>query len=273
MVLTLGNDEVNETKLKRVLKCNTLELANDEEIISLGFIKGFIGPIDSKIKVIADKKIKYIKNGITGANKKDYHIKNVNLKDYKVDMFEDITFVSDGAKCQICGEKLSFENGIEIGNLFKLGTKYSEALNLKYSDEHNELNPVFMGCYGIGLGRCMAAIVEEHHDDKGIIWPMEVAPYKAGIVLINSKDEELLKYANDLYNKLNSIGIDTLLDDRDERPGVKFNDMDLIGLPIRIVIGNKIKDGIVEYKNRNSNEVLEMPIKDAIEKIKENVRG
>ncbi len=271
MVLTLGNDEVNETKLKRVLKCSSLELATDDDIESLGYVKGFIGPIDSRIKVIADKKIKYIKNGITGANKKDYHIKNVNLKDYNVDRFEDITFVSIGDKCPICGEKLLFENGIEIGNLFKLGTKYSESLNLNYSDEHNKLNPVYMGCYGIGLGRCMAAIVEEHHDDKGIIWPMEIAPYKVGIVLINSKDEEMLKNANDLYNKLKSLGIDTLLDDRDERPGVKFNDMDLIGIPIRIVIGNKVKEGIVEYKNRDSNEVLELSIKDAIEKIKENV--
>ena len=271
MVLTLGSDEVNETKLKRVLKCNSLELASDEEIASLKLVKGFIGPIDSKIKVIADKKIKYIKNGITGANKKDYHVKNVNLKDYKIDRLEDITFVSEGDRCPVCGEKLYFENGIEIGNIFKLGTKYSEALGLNYSDEHNNLNPVYMGCYGIGLGRCLAAVVEDHHDDKGIIWPMEIAPYKVCIVLINSKDEECSKKANELYNKLNSLGIDTLLDDRDERPGVKFNDMDLIGIPIRIVIGNKAKEGIVEYKNRNSNDVFELSFKDAITKIKENV--
>ena len=191
----------------------------------------------------------------------------------KVKMFEDITFVTEGDRCPVCGEKLSFENGIEIGNLFKLGTKYSESLGLNYTDEHNTLNPVYMGCYGIGLGRCMAAVVEEHHDDKGIIWPMEVAPYKVGIVLINSKDDEMSSKANEIYNKLNSLGIGTILDDRDERPGVKFNDMDLIGLPIRLVIGNKIKDGIVEYKNRNSNEVLELKIKDAIEKIKSNVIG
>ena len=271
MTLTLGDDDVNETKLKRVMKATSLELATDEEIKSLGLVKGFVGPINSKIDVIADKKIKYIKNAITGANKKDYHIKNVNLKDFNVNKYEDITFVSEGDRCPVCGELLSFSNGIEIGNLFKLGTKYSEALGLYYTDEHNKLNPVYMGCYGIGLGRCMAAIVEEHHDEKGIIWPMEVAPYKVCIVLINSKDEEMNNKANEIYNKLNSLGIDTVLDDRDERPGVKFNDMDLIGIPIRIVVGNKSKEGIVEYKNRNSNEVLELNIKDAIDKIKENV--
>lgn len=271
MTLTLGDDDVNETKLKRVMKATSLELATDEEMKSLGLVKGFVGPINSKIDVIADKKIKYIKNAITGANKKDYHIKNVNLKDFNVNKYEDITFVSEGDRCPVCGELLSFSNGIEIGNLFKLGTKYSEALGLYYTDEHNKLNPVYMGCYGIGLGRCMAAIVEEHHDEKGIIWPMEVAPYKVCIVLINSKDEEMNNKANEIYNKLNSLGIDTVLDDRDERPGVKFNDMDLIGIPIRIVVGNKSKEGIVEYKNRNSNEVLELNIKDAIDKIKENV--
>ena len=271
MTLTLGNDDVNETKLKRVMKATSLELATDEEMKSLGLVKGFVGPINSKIDVIADKKIKYIKNAITGANKKDYHIKNVNLKDFNVNKYEDITFVSEGDRCPVCGELLSFSNGIEIGNLFKLGTKYSEALGLYYTDEHNKLNPVYMGCYGIGLGRCMAAIVEEHHDEKGIIWPMEVAPYKVCIVLINSKDEEMNNKANEIYNKLNSLGIDTVLDDRDERPGVKFNDMDLIGIPIRIVVGNKSKEGIVEYKNRNSNDVIELNIKDAIDKIKENV--
>ena len=271
MTLTLGNDDVNETKLKRITKAINVELATDEEMKSLGLVKGFVGPINSKIDVIADKKIKYIKNAITGANKKDYHIKNINLKDFKVNRYEDITFVKEGEKCPVCGELLSFSNGIEVGNLFKLGTKYSEALGLYYTDEHNKLNPVYMGCYGIGLGRCMATIVEEHHDEKGIIWPMEVAPYKVCIVLINSKDEEMNNKANEIYNKLNSLGIDTLLDDRDERPGVKFNDMDLIGIPIRIVVGSKSKEGIVEYKNRNSNDVLELNIKDAIEKIKENV--
>ena len=271
MTLTLGNDDVNETKLKRITKAINVELATDEEMKSLGLVKGFVGPINSKIDVIADKKIKYIKNAITGANKKDYHIKNINLKDFKVNRYEDITFVKEGEKCPVCGELLSFNNGIEVGNLFKLGTKYSEALGLYYTDEHNKLNPVYMGCYGIGLGRCMATIVEEHHDEKGIIWPMEVAPYKVCIVLINSKDEEMNNKANEIYNKLNSLGIDTLLDDRDERPGVKFNDMDLIGIPIRIVVGSKSKEGIVEYKNRNSNDVLELNIKDAIEKIKENV--
>ena len=271
MILTLGNDEVNETKLKRVLKSSSLELAIEEEISKLGLVLGFIGPINQKIKIIADYQLKGIKNGITGANKKDYHIKNVNLKDFKVSSFEDITFVKEGAKCPICGETLSFTDGIEIGNLFKLGTKYSETLGLNYTDEFGKLNPVYMGSYGIGLGRCMAAIVLEHHDDKGIIWPIEVAPYKVGIVVINTKDSVQMEKANELYNKLNSLGIDTLLDDREERVGVKFNDMDLIGLPIRIVIGDKVKEDLVEYKNRNSDDLINLSMKSAIEKIKETL--
>ncbi len=271
MVLVSGDEEINETKLKRVLKTSVLELASEEEIASIGYIKGFIGPIDAKIKVIADNKIKYIKNGITGANKKDYHLKNVNLKDFNVDQYADITFVKPGERCPICGEKLSFENGVEIGNLFKLGTKYSESMNLYFPNELGELKPVYMGSYGIGLGRCIASIVEEHHDEKGIIWPIEVAPFKVGIVLIDPKNEKILNEGNALYGKLNSLGIETLLDDRGERPGVKFNDMDLIGLPIRIVIGNKINEGIVEYKNRNSNQVFELSINEAINKIKETI--
>ncbi len=272
MVLVLGNDELNETKLKRFLKSSNIELATEEEINKLNLIKGFIGPINSKLKVYADNKIKYIKNGITGANEKDCHIKNVNLKDFEVAAYSDLVFVKEGDKCPICGEKLSFENGIEIGNLFKLGTKYSEKLNLKYTDEQGMLNPVFMGCYGIGLGRCMAAIVEEHNDEKGIIWPFEVAPYKVGIVVINTKDEIQLRKGYEIYDKLKSLGLDPIIDDREERPGIKFNDMDLIGVPIRLVIGNKINDGIVEYKNRNSNDTYDLSINECIEKI-EDVAG
>ncbi len=271
MALCLGNDDINETKLKKVLQVNELTLATEEEIKSLGLILGFIGPVNSKIKVYADNKIKYIKNAVTGANKKDYHIKNINIKDFEVSKYTDLTYVREGDKCPICGEVLSFESGIEIGNLFKLGTKYSESLGLDYTDEEGKNNPVVMGCYGIGLGRCMAAIVEESHDDKGIIWPMEVAPYKVGIVVINSKDEDALNYGYKLYDTLNSLGIDTLIDDRDERPGVKFNDMDLIGLPIRIVIGKKSSENIVEFKYRNSDETMEFSLNEAIEKIKECV--
>lgn len=269
MALCLGDDEVNETKLRKIIKCTNLELASEEEIEKLGLIKGFIGPMNSKLKIYSDNKVKYIKNGITGANKKDYHIKNVNQKDLNLTYFHDIVFVKQGDKCPFCGEELSFETGVEVGNIFKLGTKYSEKLNLKYTDEQGNLNPVYMGCYGIGLGRCMGAMVEEHHDEKGIIWPYEFAPYKVGIVVINTKDETQLKKGYELYDKLNSLGIDTLIDDREERPGVKFNDIDLIGIPVRIVIGNKINDGILEYKNRNSNDSIDLKANECIEKIME----
>ncbi len=269
LALILGNDELNEIKLKKVVKCNTVEIANEDDIKKLGLIKGFIGPVSSKLKIYADNKIKYIKNGVAGANKDNFHLKNINLKDFNVAKFADLVFVKEGDKCPICGEELSFEKGIEVGNIFKLGTKYSEKLNLKYTDETGKLNPVYMGCYGIGLGRCIAAIVEEHHDEKGIIWPYEIAPYKVGIVVINSKNEEELNIGYELYDKLNALGIEALIDDRDERAGIKFNDMDLIGLPIRIIIGSKINEGIVEYKNRNSNESYNLTVSECIEKIKE----
>lgn len=269
MVILLGSDDVNETKLSRKLNAKNMVLATDEELKELGFIKGFIGPMSSKIKVYADNKIKHCVNMITGANKENYHVKNVNLKDFDVFEYADLTFVKENDSCPICGETLSFANGIEAGNLFKLGTKYSEKLGLNYIDENNKLNPVVMGCYGLGIGRCLASIVETHYDDKGILWPMEVAPYKVGIVVIDTKNDEILSKGYDIYNKLNALGIDALIDDRDERPGVKFNDMDLIGLPIRVVVSKKANEDVYEYKNRNSETTEFYNMNDLIEKIKE----
>ena len=208
-------------------------------------------------------------NFVVGANKTDYHYKNVNLKDFKYDFISDIRNIKEGDICPQCGGKIYFKKGIEIGNTFKLGTKYTEALNVNYLDKNNVLHPVVMGSYGIGLGRCMAALVEQNNDEKGVIWPLEIAPYKVGIVLINSGDEKQVEVAEKIYNNLQKIGIECLLDNRDERAGVKFNDMDLIGIPIRITVGNRIKDGLVEAKLRNSDTIRDIEVNNIIEYIKD----
>ena len=167
---------------------------------------------------------------------------------------------------------MNFKKGIEIGNTFKLGTKYSKSLGLNYMDENNELKPVVMGCYGIGIERIIAAVVEQNHDDKGIIWPMNIAPYKVAIVQISDKDEKQKQVANDLYETLTNMGIDTILDDRKERAGVKFNDMDLIGIPVRITVGKKVEEGQIELKERRKDETELVEISAVVERIKELVK-
>lgn len=265
--LVCGTDDVNETKLSKILD-SKVELASEEEINKLNTITGFVGPIDLNIKIIGDFKIKNMKNFIVGANKKDYHYKNVGLNDFKVSDFYDITVVKEGDLCPLCKNKLNFSKGIEVGNIFKLGTKYSEAFNMYYLNEKNERKPVVMGCYGIGLGRIIAAVIEGHNDDKGILWPYELAPYKVSIVVVNTNDKEQLEKANTLYEDLTNLGIDTLLDDRDERVGVKFNDMDLIGIPIRITIGKKANEDIFEFKKREEKEFKEMKKNEIIDYFK-----
>lgn len=271
-VLVNGNDDVNETKLRLALKAKSLQLASQEDVEEITKAPvGFAGPIDLNIKMAADNKIKNITNAIVGANKLDYHIKNVNLEvDFNPNIYADITFVKKGCKCPKCNEDLMFEKGIEVGNLFKLGAKYSEAMNLMYTDENNKTHPVIMGSYGIGTGRCMAAIVEQNNDEKGIIWPIEVAPYKVGIIVLNT-NEESLRVSQKFYDELQNLKIDVLLDDRDERAGVKFNDMDLIGIPICVIIGSKLNEGIVEVKIRNNNTKFEVNIDQVVEKIKESL--
>jgi prolyl-tRNA synthetase len=247
-----------------------VEMASFEIVESFTNAKvGFAGPIDLNMKVIADTEVMNMYNFAVGANQTDYHFKNVNINDFKVELEGDIKNVKEGDICPKCGKPLYFKKGIEIGNTFKLGTKYSESLNLNYLDQNNELHPVVMGSYGIGLGRIMSSIAEQKSDENGLIWPLEIAPFKVSIVLINNEAEE---YASDLYNKLNELNIDTLLDDRDERPGVKFNDMDLIGIPIRITIGKRFNEGIVEVKLRQDSNTIEINKEELINKIKELVK-
>ena len=263
-----GNRELNETKALKLLNAKEISFANDELITKSNAVPGFTGPIDLNCKVVIDDEILTMKNFCCGANKLNYHYINVNVKDINYDLVGDIVNVKEGDICPSCGAKLYFKKGIEIGNTFKLGTKYSEKLGLNYVDENNTLKPVVMGSYGIGPGRCMAAIVEQNNDEKGIIWPMSVAPFKVCIVIANTKDEVQNKLANKLYDDLLSKGIEPLLDDRDERMGIKLNDMDLIGIPVRVIVGKKASENIVELKYRNSNEIFEININNVIDYIK-----
>ncbi len=269
-ILVRGDHEVNEAKVKKLLRANEIALADQEKVEEITGAKiGFAGPIGLEIPVILDNEIMNMKNFIVGANKTDYHYKNVNLEDFNYVLIDDIRVITDKDSCPKCGKSLEFKNGIEVGNTFKLGTKYSESLGLTYLNKDNENEYVWMGCYGIGLGRCMAAIVEQHNDEKGIIWPMEVAPFKVTIVVVNAEDDAQMDAANYLYENLRKQGISTILDDRQERVGVKFNDMDLVGVPIRITIGNKIKDQTVEIKLRDREEIIETSLYDAISKIED----
>ncbi len=262
-----GKYDVNELKVRKLLNAKEVRLAETEEVKKITNAEvGFAGPIGIDIPIIVDKDVLDMYNYVVGANKTDYHYVNVNITDFKYAIAADIKETKEGDTCPKCGGNLSFKKGIEIGNIFSLGTKYSESLGLYYLDENNERKPVFMGCYGIGPGRTLAALVEQHHDEKGIVWPMEVAPYKVGIVLINNDNVEI---ANKLYDELTNLKIDTILDDRDERAGVKFNDMDLIGVPIKITIGKKINKGIIEFKTRDGKIDTEYKLDEVINKIKE----
>ena len=254
-VMCNADREVNEVKLQKLLNAESVELADEESVVNVTHAKvGFAGPVGIDIPIIMDEDIKYKKNFIVGANKSDYHLIDVNLKDFNPTYVADVKNIKEGDVCPNCGGRVYFKKGIEIGNTFKLGTKYSEKLDLSYLDKDNKLNPVQMGCYGLGIGRNMAAVVDQSHDDKGIIWPMNIAPYKVCIVLIDKKNESQVQFAEKLYTDLTTLGIDTLLDDRDERAGVKFADMDLIGIPIRITVGKKIDEGNCELKLRNEEE-------------------
>lgn len=264
-----GDRELNETKVLKLLGASEMGFANDELIATSNAVPGYTGPIGLNCKIVIDNEILNMKNFCCGANKENYHYINANVKDFKYDIVGDIVNVKEGDTCPKCGGKLFFKKGIEVGNTFKLGTKYAEGLGLTYLDSENKSHPVIMGSYGIGIERIISAVVEQNNDEKGIIWPMNIAPYKVAIVVINPKEEKQLSVGEEIYNKLNEQGIDTILDDRNERPGVKFNDMDLIGIPVRITIGKKINDDILEIKLRKEDTVEECKVEDAIEKIKE----
>lgn len=259
-----GDRELNESKVCKLLNCSEINFADDSLIATSNAVPGFTGPVGLNAKIVIDKEILDMRNFCCGANQEGYHYINVNPKDFTYDLASDISNVKDGDVCPCCGKPLKMTKGIEVGNTFKLGTKYSKALDLHFLNSENKEEDVWMGSYGIGVGRTMAAVVEQNNDDKGIIWPLNIAPYHAIILIMVSKDETQCKIANDLYGKLNSLGVECMLDDRNERPGIKFNDSELIGIPYRITVGKKASEGIVELKKRDEQEVKEMSIDEVI---------
>ena len=265
-----GDRELNETKVTKLLNCEEVLFASDELISKSNAVPGYTGPINlNGAKIIIDEEVKTMTNFVVGANKEGYHYINANLSDFNYDICADIVNVKENDICPNCGGKLYFKKGIEVGNTFKLGTKYSEKFGLTYLDENNKSNPVVMGCYGIGPGRILASLIEQNNDEKGIIFPLSVAPFKVCIAALNTKDETCMEIANKLYDELNNAGIDTLLDDRDERPGVKFNDLDLLGIPIRITLGKKLSENKVEFKLRKETESIDLDLNDVVNHIKE----
>lgn len=268
-VCVSGSRDVNEVKLQKLLGANEVELASFENVQMItGAAVGFAGPVGLDIEIVVDREIEGLRNFTIGANETDYHYINANHTDFKATYIADVTNVREGDPNPEGKGVLTFARGIEVGNTFKLGSKYAQAMNLHYLDANNELQDVYMGSYGIGLGRTLAAIVEQHNDDKGIIWPINLAPYKVNIVVINSKSEEAVAYATELYKELNAAGIETMLDDRDTRPGVKFNDADLVGIPLRITVGRDFVNDQVEFKERTKDESEVINRADIINKIK-----
>ena len=269
MFLLKNNSNINIYKLYKLFKCKRIEYPTDYELEKIGTVPSFVGPIGATMEIIADNEIKSMSNIICGANKKNSYFINVNPGiDFKVNKYADIKLFDDNSLCPKCKNKAEILKGIEVGHIFKLETNYSKKYDLKYTNEVNEEEYVHMGSYGIGLDRCIDAIVETHHDEKGIIWPMEVSPYKVCIVVINVNDRDTYKFASKLHDKLNSLKIDTLLDDRKETVGVKFNDMDLIGIPIRLTIGRKLEEGYIEFKLRNEEKSKDIKVEEIIDKIK-----
>ena len=268
LIMIRGDKEIEETKLMNALNALEIRPMEENEVVEfLGSSAGFIsyrGIDKTKVKVLFDNTAKGMKNFVIGANEKDKHIVGANLDD-NIE-FVDISVVKEGEYCPVCKNPLKVTRGIEVGNIFQLGTKYSKPMNACYTDADGQLKPYIMGCYGIGVSRTMAAAIEKYHDDFGIIWPKEIAPYHVDIVPVNVEDELQAKVADELYEKLCALGIEVVIDDRNERAGVKFKDADLIGFPIRITVGKTISEGLVEFKTRENGEMVKVPVNEAIEK-------
>jgi len=257
-ILVSGDEEVNEIKVKNYLNCDVLEMATDEVIHKVtGAPRGFAGAIGIKVKIISDYSLSNMTNFVMGANKEDYHVKNVNIgRDLAVAAFADLRIARNTDLCARCGSSLKFARGIEVGHVFKLGTKYSKAMKAQYLDKNGKERYMIMGCFGIGVGRTVAAAIEQNHDENGIVWPVPLAPYQVIITPVNVNDEKIKKMSVALYEALQQRGIEVILDDRDERAGVKFKDADLIGIPLRVTVGQKLLiEGVLEVKIRMTGEV------------------
>ncbi len=271
-----GDMELNETKLANAVHARDLRPATEEEIIAIGAVPGFASPVSLVIKspqclVVVDDSIPASPNLVAGANEMDYHLKNTNYpRDYAANIVTDIAAAEAGDDCPECGHSLRMERGVEVGNIFKLGTRYSDSLGCTFLDKDGQQKPVIMGSYGIGVGRLLACVAEEHHDEHGLIWPVTVAPYLVQLVLLRGKgNPQAEETAGKLYSDLQAAGIEVLYDDRDESPGVKFNDADLIGLPIRLTVSERaLTQGGAEMKLRNRTEKVIIPLKDVEARIR-----
>ncbi|OGO34311.1 MAG: proline--tRNA ligase, partial [Chloroflexi bacterium RBG_16_54_18] len=266
-----GDMEVNETKLAQAIKSRELRPAREDEIAAVGAIPGYASPIGlHDVLVVVDETIPASPNLVAGANEAGFHLRNVNYgRDYQAQIVADITAADEGSLCPDCGSPMRAVRGVEVGNIFKLGTFYSEAMGAYFLDQQSQSKPVVMGSYGIGSGRLLACIAEEHHDERGLIWPVTVAPYDVHLIaLFRQAGDEPLRVAEEIYTSLQQAGIEVLFDDREESPGVKFNDADLIGLPIRLTVSDRsLKSGGVEFKRRDRHEKRIIDLAEVIESI------
>ncbi|HJH11518.1 MAG TPA: proline--tRNA ligase [Metalysinibacillus jejuensis] len=277
VVLARGDHEVNEIKVKNALQATVVEMADEEEIrAALGCGVGSIGPIKLPVemKVIADNAIRSVRNAVAGANEDGFHYINVNPeRDFAINAYEDIRFIQEGDPSPDGEGTIKFAEGIEVGHIFKLGTTYSAKLNATILNEQGKAQPMIMGCYGIGVSRILAAVAEQFQDDNGFTWPKQLTPYDVHLIPVNMKDEAQVGLAEDMYGLLKSYRYDVLLDDRNERAGVKFADSDLIGLPVRVTIGKKAAEGIVEVKIRQTGETFEWQKEELIDNLNELFRA
>ncbi len=272
--LVRGDHEISEKKLKVLMDADKLQLAGEEMVAKITHApKGFAGPISLSVPIVADLDIQKMINFVTGANEKDTHLIDVNIeRDFRVSRFADIRRFSPGDRCPLCGNKTKTDKGIEVGHTFKLGTKYSKPMGATFLDDQGEEKEIVMGCYGIGVGRTVAAAIEQSYDENGIIFPMPIAPFRVLILPVNMKIDLLRETAEELYQNLLDKDDEVLYDDRDESPGVKFKDADLLGIPLRLTIGEKnLKRGLAEIKKRRTGEIILVKKEEAISKIKEMI--
>lgn len=273
LAMVRGDHEVNEVRLQNIYHAVNVGMASDEDLKACGLTAGYISPIglktSDKFDVVVDASVMEMEDACCGGNQKDMHYIHVNPKrDFPNVRVDTIRLIDTHDVCPVCGGHIEMKKGIEVGQVFKLGTKYSEALGCNFLDQNGKSHPMVMGCYGIGVTRTVAASIEQNHDEDGIIWPINIAPYEAVIVPFNTKDEEVMKVAKELYEALNTSRDEIVLDDRKGRAGPKFKDADLIGYPVRVTIGKKLKEnGTVEIKIRRTGEVIEVPFAEAAEKV------
>lgn len=271
-----GDMEVNETKISNLLKAKELRPATDEEIVRTGAVPGYASPVGlQNVRVIVDELIPLSDNLVSGANEKGYHLLNVNYgRDFVATEIADITSAAEGDACEKCGKPYRLSRGVEVGNIFKLGTRYTDALGCTFTDENGESHPIIMGSYGIGVGRLLACVAEEHHDEKGLIWPASIAPFPVHMVVLPGKTMDITPVVDDLEKSLRLAGIECLIDDRPDSAGVKFNDADLIGLPLRVTVSERAyKNGGFELKLRSGGESWIVPVDEAVAAITKTLSG